>query len=176
MKRIGVIVGALVVAAPVAFAATDPRLAGVREQASRMGEAMVRGDDTVMADMTYSKVVEMNGGREKMLAAIATSRKAMAADGTSFAKVEIGEPGAAIAGGSSLFTVIPETLTLTVKGGRLLQESFLLGISSDNGATWTFLDGAGLARFPDKIPELLPDLPTGTALPTVTRPVFVPAN
>jgi hypothetical protein len=51
--------------------------------------------------------------------------------------------------------------------GKFIVKSYLLGISSDNGKTWKFVDGAGLD---DKITGGLPKLPAKLKLPEKQKP------
>ena len=43
----------------------------------------------------------------------------------------------------SIYAVIPITLKMKAQDGVFQTEGTLIGISSDGGATWTFIDAAG---------------------------------
>lgn len=60
---------------------------------------------------------------------------------------------------------------MKVPGGRATAKSFLLGISTDKGKTWTFVDGNGIGD--EKVKrKLLPNLPAEFKLPKKEKPVF----
>ena len=157
-------------------AESDARLETAKQQAQQMADAMVQGDDKTFARLTYAKVLEMNGGSEKMAATMESGRRQMASDETQFLRTDIGEPHAVIQGSAMLFTFVPETIHMTVRGGRLIQKSFLLGVSTNQGQAWTFIDAAGLVRHPERMPEVLPDFPKDAVLPVIPKPVFEPAR
>jgi len=139
--------------------------AKVRERVKRLVEemmqALVRGDYARVADLTLAKVVEESGGRDKIIAEMKAAMQGAKEKGLAF-KVEGVEPPTDFArAGDKLFAVVPSKLEVTGLGVKLSQPGFVVGVSGDQGKTWTFIDGAdleGLRRF-------LPDLPKQLRLP-----------
>ena len=87
----------------------------------------------------------------------------MRADGVTFETVTIKPPTWSHLSGPRWYAILPETLTMKTPRSRLIQESYFLALSDDAGATWQFLDGAGLD---DKsVSRVLPDAPATLELP-----------
>jgi hypothetical protein len=68
-----------------------------------------------------------------------------------------------------LFGVLPATLQVSFPQGTVTQKSYLLGISTDKGKTWKFVDGAGMDN-PKAKQVLLPVLPKTLQLPKKEAP------
>src|SRR5438067_1411380 len=64
---------------------------------------------------------------------------------------------------------------MSVTGGILKAESFLLAISGDGGSTWCFVDGAGLRQLGGRIGTMLPNFPPDLDLPRKKEPIFIAA-
>ena len=70
--------------------------------------------------------------------------------------------------GKDLMTIVPQSLELRVPDGRAKVRSFLVGVSSDQGINWTFIDG-NIGE--DRIRVIVPHLPREMRLPPPQQPV-----
>jgi hypothetical protein len=141
----------------------------VHQQAQVAANAVMQENFETLADLTYPKVVAELGGKDRMVATLKRSAKEMKAQGVTVLAVKAEAPNAVFRAERELMTVVPQSLELAVPDGKLKAKSFLVGISSDRGATWTFIDGGiGEAR----IRELVPSLPRQMVLPQPQRPVL----
>jgi hypothetical protein len=130
----------------------------IRSKAIETSTAMINGKYGTVADLTYPKLVELLGGREKIISMMEEG----SAVGVKFVSVEVGQPTEPRRNGDKLFSVVPTHTTLQgIK--QIIQESYLLAISTDNGASWTFLEGAGIT--PKRLSTFLLELPSGFELP-----------
>ena len=153
--------------------ADEPKQAEVvKKNAEEISTAVLKGEYSKIVDLTYPKLVEMMGGREKMIMQTEESMKKMKEQGITFSSNRVGQPGEVFTEQGNKFVVVPTTLELKMPKGKLIAKSYLLGISSDGGQSWTFIDGAGLAQ-KDKAEKLLPKLPAGLKLPERSKPDFV---
>jgi len=120
--------------------------AAARAQAEESGRAFMAGDFGKLLDYTYPRVVELGGGRERLLAHLRTEAEAMRADGFEFVAYEAGEAGEPLAlSGEKLTAVLVPVLLKLKAGGRVFsQQSYLVGVSADGGRRWTFISGSGL--------------------------------
>ncbi len=150
----------------------EPRSAVVKKKAQEVGEALLKEDYAKVIDLTYPKVVELLGGREKMIGALADGMRQLKEKGFAFRSVEVGEPADFIEGGKDTFVVVPTTTEMTAPGGRFIVKSYLLGISPDGGKAWTFVDGNGIGT-PEKREKILPKLPEKLELPEAQEPEFI---
>jgi len=154
----------------LACAETDPRADLVKQKVEEISKALISGAFGKVVDLTYPKIVEMIGGRDKMIKLLDSTVQQMRDDGTVFTAVKVGTPSEFRSAGSDLFVIVPTSIELKVPGGKLTQKAFTVGISSDAGRTWSFVDGANLND--DKIKIVVPNFPATLQLPSKQPPVF----
>lgn len=153
----------------LAGAQTDPRSDLVKQKAEELGKATVAGNFGLVLDMTYPKILEQAGGREKALGIIESQMKTWKDQGITIIAFRIGDPSEFKTGGSELFTVIPTEVDAKLPDGKMTGKSYLVGVSSDRGKTWFFVDGAQLNE--ESIKSMFPKFPVGLKLPAKTPPV-----
>jgi hypothetical protein len=146
--------------------------AAVKKLAMELGDATMKGDSAKVIDHTYPGIIKESGGREKAIAGADSVQKLMKARGVTFKEFKVDEPGEFLTEGDNTFVVVPTAATLTSPMGTVRLKSYLLGISSDGGKTWTFADGAGVQK--EEIRDrVLPKLPAKLKLPALGKPEFV---
>lgn len=159
----------LVTCGVAARAEDEPKSAVVKTKAGEIVAAIKKEEYAKVVDLTYPKLVELVGGRERMLAELEASMKQLKQKGYSFKSIEVGEPGEILTEGKNTFAVVPTTTEMAAPEGKIVLESYLLGISSDGGKTWTFVDGNGISAA-EKRDLILPKLPAKLELPARMRP------
>lgn len=113
----------------------------IKTNAKATADALMRRDFKTVADHTYPKVIKLMGGRENMISATAQEMRKLERKGFTVKSVRVGEPNKVETIGKQIFSIVPMTMTMTVPGGTMLVESFLIAISEDGSKTWTFVDG-----------------------------------
>ena len=170
---------AVLVAAVPAFAADPPKpddaKAAAKKAMQAQGEATVKGDLGAVIDHTYEPAVKAMGGKEAVEKAMKEMSKWRTDNGLAIKSYTVGDPGDLHTEGDNTFVVIPATLEMTVPKGKMVYKTFQLGISTDAGKTWKFLDGAGF-QDKDLTKTVLPKLPAKLQLPDVKKPEFVAAD
>lgn len=146
--------------------------AKVEEQARTLGKAFLASDWSKLSDMTYPKVIEMMGGKEKMIGVIEEGMKRLAVQGFSFKKYTVGTAQAPVIDGKTVYVVVPTSLEITGPDNKIVTDSYLLAVSSDSGKTWTYADGAGLADA-EKRKAIFPSLPASLKLPERKQPKVI---
>ena len=106
-------------------------------------EAFTNKDYQKVLELTYPKVIESGGGREKMLAAMKDEIAQMKTDGVEMLSTTPGTPTQFVHDAGSIYAVVPLTLKIKAQEGTFQTEGSLIGISADAGANWTFIDAAG---------------------------------
>lgn len=144
----------------------------VKAKANEVAQATLKGDWNKVLDLTYSEVVRQGGGREKMLDAVKQATEQMTKKRVAFRSAKVSDPTQMVEVGDKRFAVVPMALEMKAPRGTLSIKSFLLGISSDKGKTWTFIDGAKANNVALK--TLVADLPASLNLPEREKPVFKP--
>ncbi len=141
----------------------------IKKKAQSLGDSIKKGDYATLADLTYPKVVQMAGGKEKMVERVSQQMEQMKAQGVTLTRVDVGEPGKRASKGKHTFVVVPSTTELATPDAKIAVKSYLLGISPDGGKTWTFIDGNGLANKQGR-DLILPEMPEGFQLPEPQKP------
>ena len=143
-------------------------------QAQEVNDAFQRRDFARMVDLTYPKVIEAAGGRDKMIAALAKEMKEMEDEGVSVLSSTAATPTQIVHVSGWIYAVVPTTLKVKAKGGIFQTESSMIGISSNAGATWTFIDAGGKDH--SELRRLLPDATDKLNLPPEKQPMKIANN
>jgi hypothetical protein len=156
---------------PAATLASYPALLA---QAQEVNDALRRRDFARMMDLTYPKVIEAAGGRDKMIASLAKEMKEMESEGVSVLSSTAGAPTQIVHVSEWIYAVVPTTLKVKAKDGIFQTESSMIGISSDQGAHWTFIDAGGKDH--TQLLSFLPAPSDKLNLPAEKEPVKVSGN
>jgi len=140
-------------------------------QAKEVNDALLRKDYQRVLDLTYPKVIEMAGGREKMLANLTSGLKEMETEGVVLLSSTAGDPTQFVHDAGTIYAVMPVTLKVKAKDGVFQSEGGLIGISSDGGANWTFIDASGKDQ--KELKALLPRTLDKLKLPADKPPVKI---
>ena len=158
--------------AATARAAADAALEAVRKQAQACADAMLKGEFTKFIDMTHPKLVELMGGRDKMIESLKKGTTQMKAQGTTIVAFNVSAPTEVIPNGKEgQLAIVPTHFELKAGKTKITQAGYLLGCSSDAGRTWTFIDGAGVTDA-SSLKPFLGEVPKDLKLPAKTQPVI----
>src|SRR5262245_51415091 len=97
----------------------------VKRKAQEVGQALLQADYAKIVELTYPKVVEGMGGRDKMIATLETGMKQMREQGFVFRSIAVGDPSELLTEGQHTFVVVPTTIEMTAPGGKLVSKSYL---------------------------------------------------
>ena len=102
----------------------------------------------------------MAGGLDKMASDMGHSFKGIEDEGFTIANVTIENCSKIIHTETQLQCTLSEVIELKHTDGKLVQKSKLIGISTDKGMTWTFVDthGETLKKLQETIKELSNEL------------------
>jgi hypothetical protein len=140
--------------------ATKLKLA--HEQAQQCANAFLKGDYHTFARMTYPTLAEKVGGVDALATLLRSKVREWKDKKIVLRKAQTDPPTQIVPGGSDLFTVVPYTLGLTAAGMKMNQKTYLIGVSSDRGRTWKFIE-AGDSR--EKLLTFVPHLPDTLTIP-----------
>lgn len=132
------------------------------------GKNLVDGNFEGVAGCMPDEVVKIMGGRDVATRVSKSAVEGLARQGTHIEKANIDAPSQVVTSASHTFAVVPQEVVLKTKEGEVRQRAFLLGVSSDGGHSWHFVDGSGLDR--NKATKLYPDFPASLTLPDVEQP------
>ena len=136
-----------------------------------MGDALLKYDYQILAEYTYPLIIEMMGGKTKMIQITENAMEQIKQQGFEFSKINIGKPGKVHQAGEELHCLLPQTIELKNQDGTIINTSYLIGISLDKGEKWYFIDTAGLTN--ESAYELFPDFNSDLTIPPKTQPEFI---
>ena len=140
-------------------------------RAQEVNDAFRRRDFARMVDLTYPKVIETAGGRDKMIAALAKGMKEMEAEGVSVLSSTAEAPIQIVHVSEWIYAVVPTTLKVKARDGIFKTESSMIGVSSDRGVNWTFIDAGGKDH--TQLKSYLPAPADALKLPAEKEPVKI---
>ncbi|MET0622251.1 MAG: hypothetical protein ABW250_04635 [Pyrinomonadaceae bacterium] len=124
---------------------TEDATKQLRAQAEEYSRAFIDGKYERMADLMYPKIVELVGGREKMAD---FSRKAVAELKTQGVEMlsygPAGDPTQVLREGRQLYVILPTKSRMNTPAGIQLVESFMIGVSADDGKNWGLFGSGSL--------------------------------
>lgn len=115
----------------------------IKEEAEMMSQFLLKKDYNSFIKFTYPKIIEMMGGKEKMVEKLSKELKKMNDEGFDFLSMTFGNPSEIININKELQCTLPQNIEMKVPGGRLVSESTLIGISNNGGKNWYFIDTSG---------------------------------
>lgn len=137
----------------------------LQTQAEESGRAFVEGNFERLADYTHPKLVELIGGREKLVEFLRKSVEEMKADGFVPLSSAPAAPAQVLRVGRQTYAIVPLKFKMRAPRQVLVSDSFMVAVSDDEGKNWKFLSGASLDE--TKLKMLLPDAAGKLKLPTV---------
>ena len=112
-------------------------------RAKELEDALSRKDYGKVVDLTYPKLVEYAGGREKLLTAMTNELKTMEAEGVEIISSTSSAPSQFVHEANGIYAVVPITSKFKARDGVFQVEGSLIAISTDGGQNWTFVDSTG---------------------------------
>jgi hypothetical protein len=121
---------------------------------------MVSQNFTTLAKYTHPKVIEMLGGEAGMVERMTAEVSRMREEGFRIASATIGDAEEPRTVGGKMISMVPQTVVIMGPGVKITQEGTLLGVSTNGGDTWVFVDLAVIneAQFAQVFPDLAGDV------------------
>lgn len=95
------------------------------------------------SSFVYPKVIEMNGNEEKMIENMKASILKMENEGFKFVNIYFKDFNEAILKNNELQSTFTQVILMDTPKGKVLGEYTMIGISSDRGKSWKFIDTSG---------------------------------
>ncbi|MFD0792952.1 hypothetical protein ACFQZX_04945 [Mucilaginibacter litoreus] len=144
----------------------------VKKLADKLAKATFSGDTKTVVNLTYPELVKLSGGKEAMQKLITERTEALKSRGVLKFDGWVNQPGPFYTAGNQVHCLVPETVVMFVFNGRYISHSYLLGVSDDQGKTWTFLDVGNMPG--NVLKRLLPNFNPNLQIPPPTKPTFFP--
>jgi hypothetical protein len=145
-----------------------------KESMQKSAEAMVelfsKGEFKDYIKYIHPKIVQMLGGKEKMVVFLEKQIGGMKDDGFVFKTVSVGTPSKILSSQGELQSIIPQTIELENPDGILTTKSSLIGISKDSGKTWHFIDAG--SKTLSELKKVFKTLSNDLVIPVKKEPTF----
>ena len=141
----------------------------VKAQALRMVKAYTAGDYNTFIHYMNPKIVEMAGGVDGFKKILAQSSRQMSTAGISVDGVTLDSMTTILKAAGTLQTTIQQHSNFKIPDGHALATTTLIGMSSDNGMHWKFIDTHGKTN--DEMRKVLPNLSPALTIPPPQAPV-----
>ncbi len=135
----------------------------LKAQAGECTRAFVESDFERLADYTLPKVVELIGGRAKMVEVVRKDMAEMKTEGFETLSYETSDPTQVLRVGGQTYAVVPAKLRMRTPEGVFVSESFMIAVSADGGSSWKFVGGS--SANPATLKILLPAAAARLKLP-----------
>jgi hypothetical protein len=169
MRQIKKLTFLLIIVTTVSFGQVESKV--IKEQAELTAKAVLNDDYETIIKFTYPKVIELVGGRDKMIALIKKGKIEIQQQGITFDKVTIGQPSKTVIAGDEIHCLVPQTVYMKVPKGKMKSETQLIAVSRDKGNNWFFIDAVNLNK--GNIKSILPNYNFDLILPTKKQPIFI---
>lgn len=152
------------------FNKIDGGFPSLKIQADDLAKATVKGDYDRLAALTHDEVIKASGGRKKLVESLKVEVAGMKAQGYQIVSITTGEVKQIERVGKEIFAVVMLEMVSDTPTGKVKGGTSLVGVSDDNGANWTFLNGFDSERFKQMFPKADKIvIPPDTALEPVTN-------
>jgi hypothetical protein len=145
----------------------DSRLPVVQKQAQEMYDALVQGRYEKFAERNHPRVLRAVGGPDELIKHLKQEEKDAKKKGIVTKAITAHAPEKIVEAKGDLITIVRTTWEIVGPDGKRSRKSFVIGVSSDEGKTWTFVWGE-LGK--TKILQVLPHLPRTLELPKLEEP------
>jgi hypothetical protein len=133
-------------------------LEAIKAEALACNNALKSGDFETLADKTYPKVVELMGGKAKMVEEMKKLTENWKKQGIQILSNDVEAPKEVIGDGADRAAILPTKMVIKTAANTVTSPGFLLGISADSGKTWTFVDGSQAAQNRQLLPKALQEI------------------
>lgn len=131
----------IIISSTLGFAQTENQ--SLNTQLGEMKKFFLAGDYENLVNYTYPKVIEMMGGKSNMVKATKDVMNKMKNDGFSITDLNFKNPSVFLKKENELQCSLTQIIVMKTNRGKIESEYTLIGISSDDGQNWTFLDTSG---------------------------------
>ncbi len=115
----------------------------LNSQLSKMKKFFIAEDYESFSKYTYPKVIEMMGGKSNMINATKQAMNSMKNEGFIVMEIKHKHPSEFLKKGKELQCTITQVFIMKTPQGKIESQYSLIGISSDNGQNWSFIDTSG---------------------------------
>lgn len=132
-------------------------------QANRMVKGLLTGDYTTFIHYIHPKVIQISGGPDVLRQGIQQMTRQFSAAGLSFELIKIDSVSAIVKADLTYQATVRQHTTMKTQEGRMVATTTLIGMSSDNGLHWRFVDTNNKTM--EQVRQLLPNVSEKLTIP-----------
>ena len=157
------------------FAQIEPKdslfIPNIKSEGDTMTKLFIAKDYKAFAKYTYLPIIEKLGGEEKMIQRIKDELDKFEKEGIVFLNCTVSAPTNIVHYKKTIQCVLNEKIEMKIPDCYLTAISSLIGISTDNGKKWVFIDTHG--KDLKSLQLETPGLSNSLIIPEQPKPVFV---
>lgn len=135
--------------------ATPEKYPALFVQARALGDATVAKNFETVADFTHPIIVEKAGGRSRLIELSKRTFEQMETEsGIKLVAFRVGPMDQEVKVGSEIFVLLLTTVVMQASDVRFESDGSTVGISSDNGSSWKFVNGYRQTGFDALFPDV----------------------
>jgi hypothetical protein len=118
----------------------------LNEQLLHLKNAFLEEDFSTVADYTFPKIIEMMGGKEKMVEVTKNTFSKMKSQGFILDEISFKDSSNFFTHNGDLQSTITKVLVMDTPNGKVKTETTMIAISKDEGENWVFFDTSGMQK------------------------------
>ncbi len=143
---------------------SDKDFAVLEKDIKAMSQAFADGNLEVFLTKTHPAIYKITGGKENFETILKEGVKQLRETGIKILSDEVQKPDRTYLSGKDEVCFVPKTSIMKMGEQKVKSKGFMLAVRSADGP-WLYLDGSGLAKNPDLLWTLFPDLPKDLKMP-----------
>lgn len=136
---------------------------------TEISNATIKNDFKRIVELTHPNLIEKMGGKDKAIKAMADGFEQIKTAGVAINTITTGDASDVVAAKDELYLYVPITIEMSSKAGKLRQQSYVIGVSTDKGKSWLFVNGD---LDVETVKGILPNLPKELKLPAHQKPII----
>ena len=98
-------------------ATEETKFKNLKVQAGQLADAILGADYGRAADLTFPKLIELMGGRQRFISALETGMKELQSEQFRITSITVGEPRGVVEAESQIYAIVPTTMRMKVPEG-----------------------------------------------------------
>ncbi len=140
----------------------------VKQGADKYVQAILTKDFAGAVALTQQHLVDLSGGKAAMVSGLNGQEAKFRDQGVGYDTITLGDPQSPQKIGAWTLSLVPAQIVLKAPGGRLKADTFMLGMSDDDGKNWNYVS---LSMTADQFFQVYPELKGKFAFPDKKAPV-----
>jgi hypothetical protein len=145
----------------------------LKAQIADVRRASLEKNHAALADLTLPDAVNGMGGKDAFIRFLEREYSDINGKGFALTDMVCEESSDLVESSDIIYSVTPFTLYLSgPENSKGIIKSYLIGVSSDFGKNWVFLDGNEINGDRNKLKSMIPGFPDSIPIPKQEKPIW----